>query len=241
MPARKSIGTIGDFNSMNRSVAHRTAKEMASTSLQSQFDDAMCALDQAITEKHQIGESKYASISDARQCGSSSIMYLSDSGYTRVSVSEYDDGSGYMLRVIPTFLSDAKNDEIRQRFSASYSLQREVCRILATESAGDEVAVTAEVYVEATPAQQLALDIVRNGGRCSNKTAGDLITQAKKHQRLMEDYCNGIEIYDEGGEPKAALLRVRSRIDSIAAKCLLKANYSGDPRGCGRPKRLPQP
>lgn len=232
MPARKNIETIGDFNSMTRSVAHRTAKEMASTNLQSQFDDAMCALDQAITEKHQIGESKYVSIYDARQCGSSSIMYLSDGGYTRVSVSEYDDGSGYMLRVIPTFLSDAKNDEIRQRFSAAYDLQREVCRILRTESAGDEMAVTSEIYVEATPAQQLALDIVRNGGRCSNKVAGDLIKYAKQHHKMMEDYCNGIEIYDEDAEPKAALRNLRRRIDNVAAKCLLKASYSGDPRGC---------
>lgn len=238
-PASKDIDTVGDFCSMSRSTAHAMAKNLASTPLQEQFDNAMYSLDRAVTGKDKSTmQSKYGDINEIREGGSAAIMYLSDGGYTRVSASEYDSG-GFYLEVIATFATDDKNEAVKQKFRDAFDLQSEVCRVLKTEPAGNTLGVTSEVHVQATPSQQLAIDIVRGGGRCSNQTAGELIKFARRHHRLMEDYCNGIDIYDSEGEPLPKLQRVRNSIDRLLTKCNCTAIYSGDPRGCTVKLTLP--
>jgi len=238
-PSTKSVDTVGEFCSMTRARAHSRAKALAEITLQEQFDIAMANLDRATTDDDKSGSvTKYGTVDDARECGSRSIIYLSDGGYSRVVPKQYDSG-GYWLSLITTGADTERNDEIESRFRAARDMQTEVCRILATEPAGESLDVSTAVYIETTAAQQLAIDIVRNGGRCSTKIAGDLIQHAKRHHKLMEDYCNGVEVYDANDEPKAPLRNVRQKLEAIAAKCLCGVKFSGDPRGCTVKLTLP--
>ena len=78
---------------------------------------------------------------------------------------------------------------------------------------------------------QLILDIERGGGECSSYRAKRLITLATRHHRLMEDHCNGVELYDEDGEALPALAKVRAELGVVARNCGCGVKFSGDPRG----------
>lgn len=119
------------------------------------------------------------------------------------------------------------------------SMTRSAAHGLAKKMAGDALDITTTVHIETTAAQQLAIDIVRNGGRCSIKTAGDLIRLAKRHHKLIEDHCNGVEVYGADDEPKAPLRNNRQSLTGLAAKCLCGVVFAGDPRGCTVKLTLP--
>lgn len=83
-----------------------------------------------------------------------------------------------------------------------------------------------------TPAEQLAIDIVRGGGTCTPTEAEALIRLSKRHHKLMEDYCNGVELHDKHGNPLPKLTRLRDAIDLAAQSAGCRALYQSDPRGC---------
>ena len=62
--------------------------------------------------------------------------------------------------------------------------------------------------------------------------ARDLIRLSKRHHKLMEDCCNGREIYGDDDEPLPPLRRVRKGIGDICSVIGCKPLFSGDPRGC---------
>lgn len=240
-PSSKSIDTVGDFNSLTRATAHKIAARMANTDLQDQFDDAMCDLDRAITGKDKSEfQTRYVTIEEARDCGSGSIMYLSDGGYTRIIVKEYDDSSGYYLAVVPTFADEDKNEEVRTKFNSAYDLQRKVCDVLKTEPAGKTTKIVAAVHKEVSTVEQLAMDLERNGAHASEKQCRALIRLATKHHKMMEDYCNGRDPYDSEGNEGPALKRLRLELIAIASETGCKGVvFSGDPRGCTVKLTLP--
>jgi hypothetical protein len=233
-PVRKSVETIGEFCSYTRYMAHKIAKEMASTPLQDQFDDAMCALDRAVTGNDKSGSiTKYGTIEDARECGSRGILYLSDGGYTRVAVKQYDDSSGYYLSVIPTWKDETDNDGVRSRFSNAYKLQSEVCRVLSTDPAGEDAKVTKAIHKPTDAVHQLQIDIERLGGKSTITQCRKLMKLATDHHKMMEDYCNGTDIYDEEGEPLPPLHGLRRNLIELASDVgMAGVVFSGDPRGC---------
>ena len=229
MPNKKSIETIGDFNSMSRNTAHAIAKRMASTDLQDQFDDAMCALDRAVT-----GKDKSKSIAKYGDVNGRELMYLSDGGYTRVSVHEYDDSSGYYLQVKPTFPSEDANEAVVGKFREAYKLQQEVCRVLMTEPAGKSAKVVAAAHKETKAVEQLVIDLERNGCNPSEKKCKRLMQLANNHHKAMEDYCNGTrDPYDSDSEDKPWYSKMKSEITELATSMgCVGVKFSGDPRGC---------
>lgn len=234
-PSSKSIDTVGDFNSLTRATAHKIASRLANTDLQDQFDDAMCDLDRAITGKDKSEfQTRYVTIEEARDCGSRSIMYLSDGGYTRVSVKEYDDSSGYRLTIIPTFADEDKNEEVRTKFNSAYKLQRKVCDVLKTEPAGETTRVVAAVHKEMSHEDQLALDLDRSGCTPSKGKCKELIRLATNHHKAMEDYCNGTrDPYDSNEGDKPWYRKMKESITELATSMGCKGvKFSGDPRGC---------
>jgi hypothetical protein len=235
-PASKKVDTIGEFNTLSRSTAMRIAGKLAATSLDDQFTTAMAALDNAITGKCRTKESHqtcYGSVEKARECVSGSMFYFSDGGYTRALPHLYDDGSGYYLTIIPTFADEAENDRIRKAWGDAYKLQSEVCRILATEPAGETATVVTVVHHQTSATEQLVIDINRNGGHCTEPMAAYMIRLATAHLKAMEDYCNGtFEAYDEDGEPTKHLANLRKRIEKLAVECgCTGVHFQGDPRG----------
>ena len=233
-PQSKDIDTVGDFNSLTRPTAHKIAARLANTDLQDQFDEAMCELDRAVTGKDKSEfQTRYVTIEEAKDCGSRSIMYLSDGGYTRIAVKEYDDSSGYYLTIIPTFADEDKNTEVRTKFNSAYDLQRRVRRILKTEPAGKSTKIVAAVHRPTGQIEQLAMDLERNGCAASEKQCRALIRLSTKHHKMMEDYCNGRDPYDSEGNEGPALKRLTLEINNLAAEIGCKGvHYSGDPRGC---------
>ena len=234
-PETKSIDTIGDFNSLSRSTAHKIANQLAQKDLQDQFDEAMCELDKAVTGKDKSKqETLYGTIENAKDASSLSIMYLSDGGYTRISVHEYDDNSGYYLSVHPTFADEAKNAEIRKKFNDAYDLQKEVCRVIETVPAGETAKVVAAAHKEIKAEEQLAIDLERNGCTPSEKKCKRLIQLATNHHKAMEDYCNGTrDPYDSEGEDKPWYVKMKNEIADLAVSMgCTGVKFSGDPRGC---------
>jgi len=76
------------------------------------------------------------------------------------------------------------------------------------------------------------MDVARNGGAGHEDTAAYLIRLATGHHKAMEDYCNGIDIYDDDGEPLPKLASLRERITDTADIMGCGVVFSGDPRGC---------
>jgi hypothetical protein len=225
-PCDKSIDTVGQFNSMTRSQAHREAAKLASTPLDDQLAVAIAALDIAVTGKSKSG---YGSHADARN---RVAIYLSDGGYTRVVAYDYDGYNGYYLKVVPTFSTEEANEAVRAKFSAAYDLQQEVTVVLKREPAGESATVTKEICVTPTAAEQLAIDIQRNGGRCNNSQADYLIRLANAHHQMMVDYCNGMEpLYREDDEPTTRYADLISLINEAASSCGCGVVLKGDPRG----------
>lgn len=230
---KPSIDTVGEFNGMSRAAAIRMAKGMAAKPLGQQWLEAFRALDEAVTGAD-LGRTfnaagNYLPLEDAAR---GQIAYLAgDGGYTRAKATEFSDGSGMHLELIETGATDRK-----QAWSDAYKLQREACRVLwtwATNSYADAATETAEAFKPVSVLDQFIHDLRKHGGQQAIVAqASQLMAQAKRHHKLMEDYCNGREVYDADGEPKAALRRCRERIESIAkAVGCTGVVFSGDPRG----------
>jgi hypothetical protein len=85
-----------------------------------------------------------------------------------------------------------------------------------------------------TDAEQFMHDCRKHGKPTADKDDCESLTiLGKRHHKLMEDYCNGEDMYRADGEPKAKLRNLREHIALIArnigAESVL---FSGDPRGC---------
>jgi hypothetical protein len=143
-----------------------------------------------------------------------------DGGYTRLLPRRYEDGSGYYLKLIPTG-SEEGQEKAKKAFSDAYELQQEVCRVLGTEPAGETAIVVQEAHRKPSEAEQLAIDIKRGGGRANSLTAGHLIRMATQHQQMMVDYCNGVDIYDQDGEPVPELAQAAEDHRSSRQGCWL--------------------
>ncbi len=103
----------------------------------------------------------------------------------------------------------------------------------AAKLAGPAAVVVAEVHQPVSDAKQLAIDIERNGGRYTDThKASYLIRLATRHHKIMEDYCNGVDIYDADGEPLPELASLRKKIETAAKECKCGVLFFGDPRGC---------
>jgi hypothetical protein len=126
---------------------------------------------------------------------------------------------------------DQAHREAKKAFSDAYELQQEVCRVLGTEPAGETAIVVQEAHRKPSQAEQLAIDIKRGGGRADSLTAGHLIRMATQHQRMMVDYCNGVDIYDQDGEALPELAQLRRVIEAAAKGAGCGVVFSGDPRG----------
>lgn len=111
------------------------------------------------------------------------------------------------------------------------SLTRAQAHTEAARLAGPSAVIVEEAHKPATAAEQLARDIQSNGGTCEPATAAHLIRLATKHARLMVDYCNGLEVYDEEGEPLPRLASLVEHITGAAKRCNCGVIFSGDPRG----------
>jgi hypothetical protein len=80
--------------------------------------------------------------------------------------------------------------------------------------------------------EQFLADLHEHGAKPTKTEARDLIRLATRHAQIMVDYCNGVDPYDEEGEPKPRLKRCIDRITSICRVMGCKPVFSGDPRGC---------
>lgn len=231
LPGRKKIETVGEFNTLTRSAAHRIAAKLAAASRDDQFTAAMVALDLAVTGQSKAGNvSKYGTADDA---ASGQVLYLSDGGYTRLVAHRYEDSSGFYLKLIPTGSQEGQ-EKASKGWSNAYKLQSEVCRVLETEPAGEAATVTAELHKPLSSAAQLAIDIARGGGAEVTPTyTAHLIRLATAHQQAMTDYCNGkFEAYDAEGEVNPRLASLRKRIEESAKGAGLPGVvFQGDPRG----------
>lgn len=103
---------------------------------------------------------------------------------------------------------------------------------LAKESAGDGLTAAMEEFEPVTVADQFLHDLRAHGCTASREDARSLRRYATAHHKLMEDYCNGREMYDAEGEPCKPLARCRKRIEDTAQRIGCKGvKFSGDPRG----------
>ncbi len=114
------------------------------------------------------------------------------------------------------------------------SMSRAQAHRLAAKSAGPAATVTAEVYHGPTAAEQLALDVNRNGGETNAVQMAYMIRLAKAHQKGMEDYCNGtVQLYGEDEELTPAFAKLRKKIVDLAkGNGCAGVHFQGDPRGC---------
>lgn len=122
----------------------------------------------------------------------------------------------------------------KAKFSDAYKLQSEVCRVLATEPAGEVVTVTKDAYRGPSAAEQLATDVNRNGGNTNEGQMAYMIRLAERHHQAMEDYCNGtVDLYDDEEELKPAFAELRRKIVELAkANGCAGVHFQGNPRGC---------
>lgn len=117
------------------------------------------------------------------------------------------------------------------------SMTRHTAHKTAAELAGEGAIVAAEAHKPLSEVEQLALDIERNCGTTGVRLIAvrHLISLAKQHHRMMEDYCSvpGADIYDEDGEPTPRLAKLRGDIvkEAKAMGCT-GVHFQGDPRGC---------
>jgi predicted RNA-binding Zn-ribbon protein involved in translation (DUF1610 family) len=135
---------------------------------------------------------------------------------------------------VPENRKSNTNDEPEIRTVGEFSaLTRARAHSKAAKLAGTDAIVTRQVHRVVSDVEQFAHDISTH---CSTPideaAAGALIRRARQHHKLMEDYCNGMEIYDEDDEPLPVLARCRSKIETIAKSLCAGVVFSGDPRGC---------
>ena len=113
------------------------------------------------------------------------------------------------------------------------SMTRAAAHKEAAHRAGPTATVTQEAHQGRTEAEQLALDIQNNGGKCTTPTAAHLIRLATKYDRMMTRWCNGeVEPFDADGDPKPATKSLETAITQAAERCGCGAKLGGDPRGC---------
>ncbi len=225
-PATTSVDTVGEFCSMTRSQAHTAAAHVAGQSLDDQLDAALRRLDIATTGKSNAEGYGYTH-GDIETWAAK----LALSNYVTVAVKTYKDSYGYYLELG----KGKRSKEAAESFNAAYTLQKEVCRVLFTEPAGPTAVIVQEAHQPKTDAEQLAIDIDRNGGHCNATQAAYLIRLATAHHRKMCDYCNipDAGVFDDDGDPTPKLAVLRSKIEEAAAQCSMAGvKFGGDPRGC---------
>lgn len=103
---------------------------------------------------------------------------------------------------------------------------------LAKESAGPGLTAAMDEYKPVSVAEQFLADLRAHGCKATRDDARRLRTLATRHHRMMEEYCNGREMYDAEGEPIKPLARLRDHITRLC-KLIGVAGvvFSGDPRG----------
>ena len=242
-PASADVDTYGEVCShSSRSTAHTAARTLAASPVQFQFYVATRALDRAITGKDQEirhegggldcrGSAIYGTLKDAAEGMSRGEIYLSDGGYTRLFVKQYDDSGGFFLKLCPTWADEAENEKTREKFNAAYDRQREVARVIKTYVEGgllDEARYTQEQHRPETLFRGFVRQVREHGHQ--GATLADcrrLIKAAARHDLMMIRKCNGL------GATGDTLDRARSNIKRLAVK--LGASgvvLGGDPRGC---------
>jgi len=114
------------------------------------------------------------------------------------------------------------------------SLSRSQAHRQAAKLAGPQSVVVSEANKPVSDAEQLVIDIDRNGGHCSGIQAALLIRLASHHHAFMEGACNGLSgVFDDEGDPLPPLTGLRTNMRGVIADCGLPgAIFSGDPRGC---------
>lgn len=80
--------------------------------------------------------------------------------------------------------------------------------------------------------EQFLRDLNAHGAPANKTQARELIRLATRHHKIMEDYCNGADIYGPNGEPRARLARNRRQIEDVCRAIGCTPVFSGDPRGC---------
>ncbi|KKN16588.1 hypothetical protein LCGC14_0974280 [marine sediment metagenome] len=162
------------------------------------------------------------------RCRVSEKVYQGEAGVYFVTSEKYSDDATRLYSV-RQYKPDTKDVDTIGEFN---SMSRAQAHREAARLAGPEAVIVEEAHRPVGDAEQLTTDISRGGGRCSPAVAGHLIRMATRHHRLMEDYCNGIEVYDDDGEPLPQLAILRQKITKAAKECLCDVLFSGDPRGC---------
>jgi hypothetical protein len=98
------------------------------------------------------------------------------------------------------------------------------------------VQTTEEAYRPVSVLQQFIDDLKAHGdpATATADNAEQLIILSRKHHKLMEADCNGtVQLYDEEGNDKPRLRKLREHIALIAMHVGATAvDFSGDPRGC---------
>lgn len=148
--------------------------------------------------------------------------YQGDTGYT---VREYFPATKEIgNKTEPAQLTRAKAHKVAATLAACNGPHNPI-------PVGD-VIIVSERFRHTTPAQQLMEDINRNGGRCTIQSARKLVSLATTHHKLMEDACNGRELYTHNGTPRQPLMTNQSNIERLAKHVgCAGVRFNGDPRG----------
>lgn len=149
----------------------------------------------------------------------------------------YNGGRAYTVRRFTPETADISTAGEVCGYHSLHDADAEAAR-LAFGASADPIQTTAEEFRPVSVLEQFTADIRTHGnGELSEASARTiartLIQSAKYHHELMEDYCNGHDVYDADGEPLRPLRNRRALIeaDARAAGCV-RVIFSGDPRGC---------
>ncbi len=168
------------------------------------------------------------------QCRVGEKVYQGDGGiYFVTSERNHDEPRKFSVR---QYLPEAKDIDTLGEFN---SLTRAQAHRVAAGLAGPAAIVAKEAHKKVTDAEQLVIDIERNGGHCNALLSNYLIRLATHHHKMMEDYCNGADIYGEDDEPLPKLELLRANATKAAKDCWCGVVFSGDPRGCTMKLTLP--
>lgn len=103
----------------------------------------------------------------------------------------------------------------------------------AKELAGPDHEEANEPFHPVTVKEQFQHDLQTHSGKTvTMAAAAKLMRLAEQHHKLMEDYCNGVEIYTRQGTPRGTLARNRKAITQLLADIGCGVHFGGDPRGC---------
>lgn len=148
-------------------------------------------------------------------------------------VTSEEDPSGKRAYSVRSFDPATANiDTVGDFHSMDRSQAHREARRLA--GAGGELIVNREEYQRVGPREQFLADLHTHG--CTKATPSHvkrLIALARDHHKMMEDYCNGVEIYDANGDPLPDLDSIQTRLEQIAREIgAAGVVFDGDPRGC---------